>query len=157
MRIRIPVSVSDPEAKVTMEPLCPPERHGGMIQDTCVNPSRVGRPYRYCYGNCIRGPRPCNSVNAVCRVDMTDGSVLMWSDSPNMIPAGPPTFLSRPGADPEDETDGVLLLDCLAADGCATFLVLDGRTFAEVARCVLPYRHVCTYNNAWMWDAAPAA
>ena len=36
---------------------------------------RTGRPYRYLYGKCVVSPRPCNSFDAICRVDVTDGSV----------------------------------------------------------------------------------
>ena len=93
-------------------------------------------------------------MNATCRVDVTDGTARTWTDSPNAIPAGPPTFLPRPGGDPDDETDGVLLLDCLGADGRAFFVVLDGRSLAEVARVALPYRHCVTYDSTWVWDEA---
>ena len=65
--------------------------------------------------------------------------------------SGPPKFVPRPGADANDEADGVLLVDCLGADGRAFFAVLDGRTFAEVARVTLPYRHCASINSTWVW------
>ena len=90
-------------------------------------------------------------MNATCRVDVTDGTARTWTDSPNAIPAGPPTFLPRPGSDPDDETDGVLLLDNLdGADGRAFFVVLDGRSLAEIARVVLSYRHCKSLGNTWI-------
>ena len=92
-------------------------------------------------------------MNATCRVDVKEGTVLTWHDLPNFgMPAGPPTFLPRPGGDPLDETDGVVLVDCLGVDGRAFFVVLSGATFAKVARVVLPYRHCATYNSTWVWD-----
>ena len=151
VRIRIPVGSADPSLGVSVEELCPPERHSALLWDTAVNPRRVGLPYRYVFGSCILGPRPCNSLNAVCRVDVTTGEVLTWHDSPNAVMSGPPKFVPRPGADANDEADGVLLVDCLGADGRAFFAVLDGRTFAEVSRITLPYRHCVSLSNTWVW------
>ena len=101
------------------------------------------------------GARPCNYSDAVCRIDVIDGSVLTWCEAPTLVPAGPATFLPRPGggAAEDDEADGVLLLDCMGADGRAVFVVLDAASFAEVARVVLPYRHCWSFND--MWVSAP--
>ena len=149
------MDVEDPDAKMITELLCPPERHGHVIRDVCIDPRRVGRPYRYVYGSCVAGERPCNSFDGTCRIDVATGDVLMYHDSPNAVPAGPPKFLPRPGAHPDDEADGVLLVDCLGADGRAFVVVLDGRTFTEIARVTLPYRHCASINNTWVWaDAA---
>ena len=151
MRIRVPVAVAEPGAAVSVETLCPPERHGGHLQDAAIDLRRTGRPYRYLYANYVLGARPCNSVNAICRVDVIEGTVMTWHDSPNAIAAGAPTFLPRPGADPEDETDGVLLVDYLASDGHGIFVVLGGRSLTEVARVVLPYRHCKAHGSTWFW------
>ena len=75
----------------------------------------------------------------------------MWHDLPNSIQAGPPTFVPRPGADEDDEADGVLLVDCLASDGRACLVVLDGRRLRELARVVVPYRHTLSYGSSWVW------
>ena len=96
LQIRIPVSTKEAGAKLSITPLCPPERHGHCLHDATINPRRVGRPYRFVFGGCVVGPRPCNSINGVCRVDVTDGTVALWCESPAVIPAGPPTFLPRP-------------------------------------------------------------
>ena len=153
VRLRVPLSVADPAAKVTTEALCPPEAHGNLLLGVSIDPRRAGRSYRYVYGICITSPRPCNSMTGVCRVDVTDGSVVTWSESPRAVPAGPPKFLPRPGAHPDDETDGVLLVDCLGADGAAFYVVLDGRTLAEVARVGVPFRHCVSFNSAWIWGS----
>lgn len=151
VRFKIPVAVADPTAMIMMEELCAPELHGHLLQDTAIDPRRTGKPYRYVYGTCVAGPRPCNSVNGVCRVDVVNGTVLMWSDSPRAIPTGPPTFLPRPGSSEDDETDGVLMVDCLGADGRAFLAILDGATFTEVARVVAPHRHCIAYCTTWVW------
>ena len=152
MRIRIPVAVAEPGAEITIEPLCAPELHGHVISAITMNPSRIGRPYRYLYGNCIHGPRPCNAFNAVCRVDVDDGSVLTWHDSPNVIMSGMIIFLPRAGARNIDEKDGVLLVDGLGGDGRSVVILLSGRTFCELARVVVPYRHTVSSGSAWVWD-----
>lgn len=155
-RIRIPVAV--PEADVTMEILCPPELHGHVIADVTINPRRIGRPYRYLYGMCIVGPRPCNSFNGVCRVDVVQKSLVTWSDSPNVIISGAPVFVPRPNSAPPDsdsrevETEGVLIVDGLGADGCSLFVVLSARSFAEVARVAVPYRHTMSPGTTFAWD-----
>ena len=150
IRIRVPVAVEDPAAEVSVETLVPPERHGHVLDAAVVDRRRRGRPYRYMYGKCIVGARPRNFCDAVCRVDVGDGSVVTWCEAPALLPAGPPTFIPRPGAAEEDETDGVLLVDCQGADGHAAFVILDAASFTEVARVVLPYRHCWAYRNAWV-------
>ena len=49
----IPVAVTEPGAEVSVETLCPPERHGGLLHDVTINPRRIGRPYDYVYGTCV--------------------------------------------------------------------------------------------------------
>ena len=144
------MDVDDPTATVSVVTLVPPERHGHVLDAAVVDRRRRGRPYRYMYGKCIVGARPRNFCDAVCRVDVGDGSVLTWCEAPALLPAGPPTFIPRPGAADEDETDGVLLVDCQGADGHAVFVILDAASFTEVARVVLPYRHCWSYRNTWI-------
>ena len=151
MRIRIPVAVADPDAKVTLEPLCAPELHGHIIVSLTVNPRRIGRPYRYLYGNCVVGARPCNAFNGVCRVDVVDRTVVTWSDAENAVISGTPVFLPRPHTRHDDETDGVLLVDELGADGLSRFVFLHARTFVEVARVVIPFRHTLSSGTTWVW------
>ena len=149
-QIRIPVDVGDPGATASVETLIDSELHGRSIDSAVVDRRRAGRPYRYIYGKCIVGPRPCNSHTAVCRIDATDGSCVTWCEAPALLPSGPPIFLPRPDAAAEDETDGVLLVDCLGADGRAVFVILDAASFTEVARVVVPYRHCWSYRNTWV-------
>ena len=65
-QLRIPVASPLADARVTMESLCPPERHGGVISNVSIDPRRSGKPYRFVYGNCIVGARPCKCVHLAC-------------------------------------------------------------------------------------------
>ena len=155
MRIRVPVAVAEPRAEITLEPLCSPELHGHVISAISINPSRIGRPYRYLYGNCIHGPRPCNALNAVCRVDVIDRTLVTWTDSPNAIISGAPVFVPRPNSRYDNETDGVLIVDLMGADGLSLFVILSARTFLEIARVSVPYRHTTSSGmtgTTWVWN-----
>ena len=44
------------------------------------------------------------------------------------------------------------MVDCLGADGCAVLVILDGRTFNEIARVAVPYRHCVSNNSTWVWE-----
>ena len=154
VRIKIPVAVKDP-ASVVIEQLCAPELFGHCLTDVSIDPRRCCRPYRYIYGNCVFGPRPSNFLNASCRIDVMDGSIRIFHDLPNAVPSGAPTFVPRPGADPDDETDGVVILDFLSSDSRSFLVILDGRSFTETARVVAPSRHCGSYGgNTWHWGHA---
>ena len=114
------------------------------------DPRRRGRQYRYLFTVCVVGHRPRHCYDAVCRIDVTDGSVVTWSEAPGIIPAGPVSFIPRHGAPPDTETDGVVLVNAQGADGRAVFVVLDAATLCEVARVVLPYRHCWSYRCTWL-------
>ena len=136
-----------------IEPLCPPERHGHVCFRTSINPRFIGKPYRYAYGHCMVGPRPYLFFNGVCRLDVTDGTVLTWSDAPNAaIMVGPPTFVPRPGAAEDDEAAGVLLVDCIGEGGTSFFSVLDGVTLVELARVAVPFRQCPSLRSTWVWE-----
>ena len=48
-----------------------------------------------------------------------------------------PVFVPRPGAQAEDS--GLAISTLMQADGCTALLMLDGSTFKEVARAVMPF------------------
>jgi len=79
-----------------------------------------------------------------------NGSVVTWSEAPSIIPAGPLAFVPRPGAPPDAEADGVVLVNAQGADGRAVFVVLDAASFTEVARVYVPYRHCYSYRCTWL-------
>lgn len=59
----------------------------------------------------------------------------VWHEPGALV--GEPAFVPAPGAAAEDE--GAVLSVLTQADGRAALLVLDGSSFDEVARAVLPY------------------
>ena len=149
MKIPVFAGAKAAGAKVTLEPLCP--AHENLKLHVCINPRFAGRPYRYTYVNCVGKSRLSPVINATCRVDVTTGAVVTFYEK-GAIPAGEPKFVPRPGpdADEGDELDGVVLLDYLQADGRSLLLVLDGATFAEVARLVTPFRQFWSVSSTWV-------
>ena len=77
------------------------------------------------------------------------------ADLPNAIPAGPSVFVPRPGAAADDETDGVVLLDYLGIDGRALMIILDGKSFREIARVTVPHRHTHSLHNSFLLTTNP--
>lgn len=96
----------------------------------------AARPYTYAYGvdgSLESGGAP---IDALVKVDVTQRTVARWS-APESYP-GEPIFVARPGA--TDEDDGVVLSVVLDARAAASYLlVLDGRTFEELARANVPH------------------
>jgi carotenoid cleavage dioxygenase-like enzyme len=93
-------------------------------------------PYRYAYGVGVNDLRP-DFTNQLAKVDVSNGDTKIWFVLNNY--PGEPIFVAKPGGTSED--DGVVLSTVYDADADTSFLlVLDGITFDEIARCVLPYR-----------------
>ena len=78
------------------------------------------------------------------KIDLTDGSTRTWHE-PGHYP-GEGVFAGRPGRTAED--DGVIMSVVLDADrGTSYLLVLDARTFTEVARTGLPHPVLFGYHG----------
>jgi beta,beta-carotene 9',10'-dioxygenase len=93
---------------------------------------RNTRPYRFVY--CSRSER--DWFDQLVKVDVGDGSERTWS-APGCHP-GEPIFVREPGT--EDEDAGVVLSVVLDAPAGRSFLlVLDARTFEELARAEAPH------------------
>jgi beta,beta-carotene 9',10'-dioxygenase len=91
------------------------------------------RPYRFVWGN---SNGPGGWLERIVKIDTSDGSALWWSED-GCFP-GEPVFVSRPGA--EDEDDGVLLSVVLDAVAESSFLlVLDAADLGELARARVPH------------------
>lgn len=90
------------------------------------------RAYRFAYG--LAAVRPCTFGNALAKWDLEGGTCRLWHEA-GCIPSEP-LFVERPGAQGED--DGCVLAHVVGADGVPFLLVLDGGTFGEVARALLP-------------------
>jgi beta,beta-carotene 9',10'-dioxygenase len=93
---------------------------------------RNTKPYRYVYAS-----RSADAwFDQLVKVDVSDGTEKVWS-APGCHP-GEPIFVREPGT--EDEDAGVVLSVVLdAAAGRSSLLVLDARSFEELARAEAPH------------------
>lgn len=62
--------------------------------------------------------------------------------------AGEPQFIPKPGAAVEDE--GVVLSQCVAADGKAFVLFMDAASWKELGRAELPYSTPYRFHGVWL-------
>jgi beta,beta-carotene 9',10'-dioxygenase len=99
--------------------------------------ARNGRPYTYAYGASTGG---APFLRRLVKLDVTDGSTRVWEEPGAW--AGEPVFVPRPGRDHDGgEDDGVVLSVVLEAEaGRSALLVLDARSFEEIARAEAPQR-----------------
>jgi len=97
---------------------------------------RNGQPYRYTYG--VSGSYDEDWFNVLAKVDVSDGSFELWHE-PGCYPSEP-VFVRDPESDEED--GGVALSVVLDTHSGRSFmLVLDARTWQEIARAEAP-QHV---------------
>lgn len=97
---------------------------------------RNGKPYRHLYGVGAEGGSGADFFNQLTKVDVLTGRCAVWRE-PGCYP-GEPVFVAAPGG--EDEDDGVVLsvvLDSTTAR--SALLVLDARTWTELARAEVPH------------------
>jgi carotenoid cleavage dioxygenase-like enzyme len=101
--------------------------------------SHNGRDYRYAYGVGCHGGGPAaerDFLNQLVKLDVRDNTDLEWHE-PGCYP-GEPVFVPAPGASAED--DGVVLSVVLdSTTGTSFMVVLDARTWQELARAVVPH------------------
>uniref|UniRef100_A0A0D9V5K0 Uncharacterized protein n=1 Tax=Leersia perrieri TaxID=77586 RepID=A0A0D9V5K0_9ORYZ len=129
-RFRIPL---DGSPFGELETALDPEQHGRGMDMCSINPAYVGKEYRYAYACGAR--RPCNFPNTLTKVDLVEGTAKNWYEE-GSVPSEP-FFVPRPGAVEED--DGVAISMVSAKDGSGYAVVLDGKTFEEIARAKFPY------------------
>jgi beta,beta-carotene 9',10'-dioxygenase len=104
---------------------------------------RNARDYRYAYFT-VSGE---GWIDQLAKVDVVDGSRALWS-APGCYP-GEPVFVREPGA--EDEDAGVVLSVVLdAAAGRSFLLVLDARSFEELARAEAPHHIPFGFHGQYM-------
>ncbi len=95
------------------------------------------RPYRFVYATGLCRQHRDDFSNQLVKIDVEQGTATSWYE-PGCYP-GEPVFVPAPHAVEEDE--GVVLSVVLEAQHNTSFLlVLDGRTFSEVARAAAPHR-----------------
>ena len=94
----------------------------------------AARPYRYVWGN--GQSQEAGFFDRIVRIDTKRETSKIWS-SENCYP-GEPVFVTRPGAESED--DGVLLSVVLDGKAERSFvLILDAATLKEVGRANVPH------------------
>ncbi|CAL4974091.1 unnamed protein product [Urochloa decumbens] len=140
-RFRIPL---DGTPFGELEPALDPEEHGRGMDMCSINPAHVGKEYRYAYA--CGAHRPCNFPNTLTKVDLVEKTAKNWYEE-GTVPSEP-YFVPRPGAVEED--DGVAISMVSARDGSAYALVLDAKTFQEVARAKFPYAMPYGLHCCWV-------
>jgi beta,beta-carotene 9',10'-dioxygenase len=96
-----------------------------------------GKPYSYAFGASIQ-KGTAGFYNQLTKFDVATGAVKKWHEA-DCYP-GEPVFVSAPEASTED-TGLVLSVVLNSQLGTSFLLVLDGQSFAEIARASLP-QHV---------------
>jgi len=90
-----------------------------------INPSRVGRPYRYAWIACNPSDRTQGLQQQIARVDVESGVIATHDFGPDCY-VGEPVFVATPGSSAEE--DGVVLVTLFDARREVSRLVgLDGR------------------------------
>lgn len=109
----------------------------GPIELPRINYDRVNADtYRFVYGVGNTESPPRDLPNSLVKVDVDTGETTVWAE-PGTYP-GEPVFVESPH--PSAEDDGVVLSVVLDSDTERSFLlVLDARTFEEVARAAVPH------------------
>ncbi|KAK8602507.1 hypothetical protein V6N13_057864 [Hibiscus sabdariffa] len=140
-RFKIPLDGS-PYGK--LEAALNPDEHGRGMDMCCINPSFLGKKYRYAYA--CGAQRPCHFPNTLTKLDFVDKRAKNWYDE-GTVPSEP-FFVARPGATEED--DGVVISLISEKNGGGYALVLDGSTFQEIARAKLPYGLPYGLHGCWV-------
>ncbi|KAK8602508.1 hypothetical protein V6N13_057863 [Hibiscus sabdariffa] len=140
-RFRIPLDGS-PYGK--LEAALNPDEHGRGMDMCSINPSFLGKKYRYAYA--CGAQRPCHFPNTLTKLDFVEKRAKNWYDE-GTVPSEP-FFVARPGATEED--DGVVISLISEKNGGGYALVLDGSTFQEIARAKLPYGLPYGLHGCWV-------
>ncbi|KAJ8443392.1 hypothetical protein Cgig2_018825 [Carnegiea gigantea] len=127
-----------------LEAALDPEEHGRGMDMCSINPSYLGKPYRYAYACGAR--RPCNFPNTLTKIDLEEKTAKNWYEEA-AIPSEP-FFVARPGATEED--DGVVISIVSGKHGEGYAVVLDGSTFEEIARAKFPYGLPYGLHGCWI-------
>jgi len=121
-----------------------PEEHGRGIDMCSINPAYRGKRYRYAYACGAR--RPCNFPNTLTKIDLVEKAAKNWHEE-GAVPSEP-FFVARPGATDEDDGVVISIVSALGGDGYA--LVLDAKTFQEIARVSFPYGLPYGFHGCWI-------
>uniref|UniRef100_A0A3P9LTV0 Beta-carotene oxygenase 1, like n=1 Tax=Oryzias latipes TaxID=8090 RepID=A0A3P9LTV0_ORYLA len=131
------VTLTDTSAEAVMQEdgsvYCKPDNIFVGMELPGINYKFNARKYRYFYGSRLEwSPHP----NKIAKVDIATRTHLEWHQE-NCYPSEP-VFVASPGAVEED--DGVILSSVVSSDPDITpfMLVLNAKTFEEIARASIP-------------------
>ncbi|KAJ4953979.1 hypothetical protein NE237_030811 [Protea cynaroides] len=140
-RFRIPLDGSPTGG---LESALDPDQHGRGMDMCSINPSFLGKNYRYAYACGAR--RPCNFPNTLTKIDLVEKTAKNWHEE-GAVPSEP-FFVARPGATEED--DGVVISMISDKNGEGYTVLLDGSTFEEIARAQFPYGLPYGLHGCWV-------
>jgi len=128
--------------------------YGNFVEFPCVNPKRKGENARYIYGTAA--VRPTNVNNALAKFDLKERKSILWHEAggvvgePLFIPASINSSSSSLDTKETEEDQGVVIAVVAQADGKSALIVLDGQSFKEIARAVLPYGITNGFHGAFI-------
>ena len=104
-----------------------------------INYQRVnGRAYRFAYGTGVDAANAASFLDRLVKVDIDQRTALMWQEA-GCYP-GEPVFVPAPESASGEEDAGLILSVVLDVRRKHSFLlVLDARSFTELARCAAPH------------------
>ena len=109
----------------------------GDVEFPRINEKYDGKPYRYVYMTNPDKLRDAHEVRPLYKLDMETGATTTWSQ-PGCQP-GEPIFVADPMGQKED--DGVILTIVIdIADHSSFLLILDAKTFTELARATVQHQ-----------------
>ncbi|MBA0703463.1 hypothetical protein Golax_015784, partial [Gossypium laxum] len=127
-----------------LESALEPDEHGRGMDMCSINPTKLGKKYRYAYA--CGAQRPCHFPNTLTKLDLVKKKAKNWHEA-GTVPSEP-FFVARPGATEED--DGVVISLISEKNGNGYALLLDGSTFEEIARAKLPYGLPYGLHGCWV-------
>ncbi|KAL4523246.1 hypothetical protein Ndes2437B_g00374 [Nannochloris sp. 'desiccata'] len=127
--------------------------YGNFVEFPCVNPKRKGENARYIFGTAA--VRPTNVNNALAKFDIKEKKSTLWHEAGGVV--GEPLFIPAPDSSSSSlekkerkEDEGVVIAVVAQSDGKSALIVLDGQTFKEIARAVLPYGITNGFHGAFI-------
>jgi len=148
-RYRLPIGESAVEQQTLFE---------GPIEFPMLDYRQVAtRPYRYLYGVGHTNPPAIGLLNCLVKFDLETGATKRWSE-PGVYPTEP-VFVPRelapePGVETGTAEDEGVVLSVLLDSRVdrSMLLVLDGKSFSELARATLPTVFPFGFHGQWYPD-----
>ena len=144
-RYRLPIP-DQPEIKPVALPTLPNGFHYETIHEGFelprINYAYNGKKYRFAYGMQFKDKN--YFLESLGKVDVETKEVFTWVEE-HCYPSEP-VFVAVPNAKEED--DGIVLSAVVGVLGKPSFLLfLDGKTFKEIARAVVPVKLALTFHG----------